>query len=318
MRVQTRTAAGVALGAAGLATALTGAFVGAVSLAAYRRVTRPEAGVFDAPQPPEYLSREPVSFVSADGTPLAAWFIPGTRREAVLLLHGYSATKREMLHHAAFLHKAGYPLLLLDLRCCGESGGAAVTFGGRERDDVAAALAYLRERPELDGERLGVLGLSLGGALALLAAVDCPAVRAVVAESSFANIRAVVHKNFRVATRLPSFPFAPLVIWLVERRWGVRADRVAPERELGAREDCAVLLIHAENDAVVSVQDAHALFSAARGPKELWLIPDAGHALAFVTEREAYAERVTGFFGRWLPASAGDCQPGDPPRPSVQ
>jgi hypothetical protein len=146
-------------------------------------------------------------------------------------------------------------------------------------------------------------------------------VRAVVAESSFASIRATVHKNFRDATHLPSFPFATLVIWMVERRWSVRADRVAPEREIGGRDDCAVLLIHAENDRVVSVQDAHVLFGAARGPKELWLIPDAGHALAYLSEREAYAERVCAFFDRWLPADAPPWlpetveAPGSQPRP---
>jgi alpha-beta hydrolase superfamily lysophospholipase len=305
MRIQPRILASVALGAAGVVTAAAGAVIGAVSMVAYRKVTHPVFGDFEGlPVPPEHLPREPVVLRSRDGTSLAAWFISGPRPEPVLLLHGYSASKREMLHHAAFLHEHGYPVLLLDLRACGESGGSAVTFGGREREDVAAALAYLEERPDVDGERIGVLGLSLGGALALLAATDSPRVRAVVAESSFASIRATVHKNFREATRLPAFPFASLVIWMVERRWRVRADRVAPEREIGGREDGAVLLIHAENDRVVSVQDAHALFGAARGPKELWLIPDADHALAYLTEREAYAERVCAFFDRWLPADA--------------
>jgi alpha-beta hydrolase superfamily lysophospholipase len=296
--------AGVAISVAGLVTAAAGALVGAVSMVTSHRVTRPVLNRFDTPAPPEHLPREAVTLTSRDGTELAAWFITGTRREPILLLHGYGATKREMLHHAAFLHEGGYPVMLLDLRCCGESGGRAVTFGGREREDVAAAIAYLQDRPDVDGDRVGVLGLSLGGALALLAAAEFPAVRAVVAESSFANIRDVVRRNFRVATRLPSFLFAPLTIWLVERRWGFRASRVMPEREIGARDDCAVLLIHAENDHVVSVQDAHALFTAARGPKELWLIPDAEHAMAYLTEQAAYPERVRGFFDRWLPAGS--------------
>jgi alpha-beta hydrolase superfamily lysophospholipase len=290
----------MALGLAGVVTATAGAFVGAISLVASKRVTRPAIGTFHAPVPPDHLALEPVSLVSRDGTTLAAWFVPGEHRQPILLLHGYSANKREMLHHAAFLSDAGYPVMLLDLRCCGESGGRAVTFGGREREDVAAAITYLYDRPDVDGENVGLLGLSLGGALALLAAADFPAVRAVVAESSFANIRDVVRRNFRVATRLPPFPFATLTIWLVERRWGVRADRVAPEREIGVRDDCAVLLIHAENDDVVSVQDAHVLFTAARGPKELWLIPNAEHAMAYLTEQGEYADRVRRFFDRWL------------------
>src|SRR5262249_3628529 len=139
-----------------------------------------------------------------------------------------------------------------------------------------------------------------GGALAVLAAADCPAVRAVVAEATFRSIHAAVRRNFRLATRLPHFPFAHLIVWMVERRWGVKASRVAPEREIGALRDCAVLLIHSQADPVIAVEDAHALYSVANEPKELWLVADADHALAYMAERETYAERVTSFLDRWL------------------
>lgn len=300
MRWRSGGVAAWALGAAGLCTATAGAVVGGVGWLAASRVTRPGSHTFDLPAVPDHLPLEPVRLTSADGTDLAAWFVAGTRSEPILLLHGHRASKRDMLHHAAFLHAAGHPLLLLDLRGCGESGGRVVTFGGREREDVAAALAYLRDRPDIDGERIGILGLSLGGALAVLAAADCSAVRAVVAESAFADLRAVVRRHFRYAARLPAFPFAPLTIWFVERRWGVRAARVVPQREIGTLRDCAVLLIHAVNDDVVPVEDAHLLFAAAREPKDLWLVADAQHAMAYKAEREAYAERVSAFFDQWL------------------
>ena len=88
--------------------------------------------------------QRPVALISADGTRLAAWFIAGARPQTVLLLHGYTACKDDMLSHAAFLHAGGYSVLLLDLRACGESGGSAVTLGGHEREDVQAAIAYLQ------------------------------------------------------------------------------------------------------------------------------------------------------------------------------
>jgi len=296
----------LALTALGAGAALTAAAVGAVSWLTYRRLIHPTAGDYGMPLPPPELPHDAVALLSQDGTRLAAWFVAGTRPTPILLLHGYGATKREMLHHAAFLAAAGYPVLLLDLRHSGESEGNAVTFGGKEREDVAAALAYLQARPDLDRTRIGLLGLSLGGALALLAAVDCPAVRAVVAESSFRDIATAVRRNFRDATRLPHFPFAPITIRMVEWRWGVRASRVAPLREISALRDCAVLLIHAQNDTVVAVEDAHALFSAAPEPKELWLVPAADHALAFISERAVYATRVAAFFDRWLAAPVAD------------
>jgi dipeptidyl aminopeptidase/acylaminoacyl peptidase len=229
----------------------------------------------------------------------------------VLLLHGYTACKDDMLSHAAFLHAAGYSLLLLDLRACGESQGSVVTLGGREREDVAAALAYLRTRPDVDADHLGILGLSLGGALAILAACDMPAVRAVVAESAFRSVRSAVRQNFRRYTRLPSFPCADLALRWAEWRHKIRAVQVAPEREVARLRACALLLIHAVDDAIISVADAHALYARAREPKELWLVPSAPHAMAFNALRQAYATRVVAFFDEWLvPVTTGSAPHG--------
>ncbi len=273
-----------------------------VTVRAYRAVIAPRASVFDVPRLGDALPREAVNLRSRDGTQLAAWFIAGTRKQAVLLLHGYTACKNDMLSHAAFLHAAGYSLLLLDLRACGESQGNVVTLGGREREDVQAALAYLLARPDVDADHLGILGLSLGGALAILAACDSPAVRAVVAESAFRSVRSAVQQNFRRFTHLPSFPWAELTIRLMEWRQKVSTARVAPEREVGGLRGCALLLIHAEDDPIVSVRDSRAIYARAQEPKELWLLPSAEHAMAFNTAREVYVARVVAFLDRWLPA----------------
>jgi len=240
----------------------------ALALWAAHAATTPRHGVFDAPRLGDSLPREPVWLTSRDGTRLAAWFIAGRRRTTALSLHGYTACKDAMLSHAAFLHAAGYSLFLLDLRACGESQGRAVTLSGREREDVAAALTYLRTRPDVNPDQLGVLGLSLGGALAILAACDTPGVRAVVAESAFRSVRSAVRQNFRRFTRLPSVPCAELTLRLTERRHRVRADRVAPEREVARLRGCALLLIHAVDDAIISVADARAIYRRAPEPKE--------------------------------------------------
>src|SRR6266511_5237884 len=106
-----------------------------LTVVAYRAVTHPPQGVFDAPRLGDGLPRELVRFASRDGTELAAWFIRGTRRQTILLLHGYTACKNDMLSHAAFLHGAGYSLLVPYLRACGDSAGTVGTLGGRERND---------------------------------------------------------------------------------------------------------------------------------------------------------------------------------------
>jgi alpha-beta hydrolase superfamily lysophospholipase len=279
---------------------LFGALGAVLTYWAYRAATMPRHGVFDAPRLGDGLPRETVRLLSRDGTRLAAWFIAGIRPQTILLLHGYSACKDDMLSHAAFLHAAGFSLLLLDLRACGESEGTVVTLGGRERDDVEAAIAYLQTRADVDAAHLGILGLSLGGALAILAASDSPAVRAVVAESAFRSVRSAVRQNFRRFTHLPSFPWAELTTRLTEWRQRVSAARVVPEREVVRLRRCALLLIHAADDPIISVRDSEAIYARAGEPKVFWRIPSAAHAMAYNTLREDYAARVVGFFDRWL------------------
>lgn len=281
--------------------ALAGA---ALTLWAYRAATSPRHGVFDAPRLGDGLPRETIWLRSRDGTRLAAWFIAGSRPQTILLLHGYTACKDDMLSHAAFLHAAGFSLFLLDLRACGESEGAVVTLGGRERDDVEAAISYLQTRTDIDGAHLGILGLSLGGALAILAASDSPAVRAVVAESAFRSVRSAVRQNFRRFTHLPSFPCAELTTRLTEWRQRVSAARVSPEREVARLRRCALLLIHAVDDPIISVRDSEAIYARAAEPKALWRVPSAAHAMAYNTLQDLYAARVVSFFDRWLLADA--------------
>lgn len=293
----------------GLPLLLVCAAGGALVWRAYALVVHPPHGIFDAPRLGDALVREEVRFSSRDGTKLAAWFIAGTRRQLVLLLHGYTACKDDMLSHAAFLHDAGYSLLLLDLRCCGDSAGCACTLGAKEREDVQAAIAYLQTREDVDHDGIGVLGLSLGASLAILAACDSPAVRAVVAESAFRSVRSAVGQNFRRFTHLPSFPWAGLTTRLTEWRQRVSALRVAPEREVAGLRRCALLLIHAQDDNVISVADSEAIYAQAPEPKEFWRIPSAPHAMAFNVLRHEYAQRVVAFFDRWLEPNAVETVP---------
>jgi fermentation-respiration switch protein FrsA (DUF1100 family) len=277
-----------------------------LTVKAYLVCTHPPHGVFDAPRTGDDLTREEIRINSADGTSLAAWFIPGVRQQTVLVLHGYTACKDDMLSHAAFLHEAGYSQLLLDFRACGDSAGGAVTLGGKERGDVQAAIAYLLAREDVDHDGIGVFGLSLGASLAILAACDSPAVRAVVAESAFRSVKSAVRQNFRRFTHLPSFPWANMTTRLAEWRQQISVRRVAPELEVGRLTRCALLLIHAQDDMVISVRDSEAIFAKAPEPKEFWRIASAPHAMAFRELEHEYSLRVVEFFDRWLVPSAGE------------
>ncbi|MGH2543863.1 MAG: alpha/beta hydrolase, partial [Ardenticatenaceae bacterium] len=220
---------------------------------------------------------ENVQFDSGDGTRLSGWFIPGQTPKTVLLLHGYRCNRYEMLPHADMLHEAGYSLLLFDFRNRGESGGDAVTLGYHERGDVLGAIDYLKTRPDVDMSGFGVLGISQGGATAILASAETQDITAVASEAPFRSLNSVISQSFEHFIGLPAFPFAPLTVWMAERRVGISSEEIVPEREVAAISPRPILIMHGLDDTTVSPADGEAVYRAAKEPKELWLMPGVTH-----------------------------------------
>lgn len=247
-------------------------------------------------------SAEDVEFPSADGTALSGWFIPGTTPKTVVLVHGFGEERHQMLPHADFLHEAGYSTLLFDLRSRGESGGEEVSFGYHENGDLQGAVRYLKQRADADGESVGVLGVSMGGATAIIAAADTPELKAVVSESAFSSVDSAVASSFEHFIDLPAFPFAPVTVFILERRLGIRTDQLVPEDYVDRISPRAVFIIHGRDDVTIVPEDGVALHAAADEPKEpLWLIDGAAHAEGVDVAPEEYARRVLDFFERHLP-----------------
>ena len=155
-----------------------------------RKVEEYHLGQYDLPV-------EEVHFPSRDGLMLAGWFIPGTNGGTVILAHGYDRSRANLLPHADYLHRAGFSVLLFDFRGRGESEGDTVTAGVKEPLDIQGAVDYLKGRPNVDPEHIGVQGVSLGAASAILAAAQTPEIRGVVAESAFKSVESTMSASFR-------------------------------------------------------------------------------------------------------------------------
>lgn len=246
------------------------------------------------------LTVEEVRFPSEDETQLSGWFVLGSNRAAVALLHGYGRSRGELLPHAAFLNRAGYSVLLFDFRHRGNSGGDRVTLGAKEPLDVIGAVRYLRSRPDVDPERIGVMGVSLGASAGIIAAAMTPDIMVVVAEAAFANLRSVVDRGMRNFVGLPPFPFAPVIRLVTERRLGVGIDEVVPEEIIGMIAPRAVMLIHGTADDIIPFEASRTLFWRAGEPKSLWLVPGGLHARAYLAAPDEYEARVLHFLTRYL------------------
>lgn len=237
---------------------------------------------------------------SRTGIQLAASFFPGTRRETIVLSHGYGDNRVQMLPWAEFLHRHGYSVLTYDMRDRGESGGDAVTLGALEPADLISTVDYLSSRPDVDAARIGALGVSLGGSTTILGAARDPRIKAVVDDSGFSDAPKVIDSSFEHFIGLPAFPFAPVTIAIAQLRIRQNITGVQPVNEIARISPRPLLIVHCLGDRVVPPPNSERNLQAAREPKEVWWIPTGGHIDGHTVAREEYERRVNRFFDQAL------------------
>jgi uncharacterized protein len=247
--------------------------------------------------PPADLAAEAVSFASLSGSQISGWFLEGQpRRGAVMLMHGIRANRLEMLERARLLNRHGFAVLLFDFQAHGQSPGRNITFGFLEARDARAAFDWLRQR--MPGERVGVLGMSLGGAAAVVGETPLEA-DAMVLEAVFGSFEEALRNRLKMYLGPLGFLLAPLLKALVRPRLGFDPEVLNPARAM-ARVRCPVLLIAGEKDIHARLSEMTRLYEIAHEPKELWVIENAAHVDFHRFARVDYERHVLGFFGARL------------------
>lgn len=243
--------------------------------------------------PPEGFPAEDVAFSTADGVTLRGWWAPGAdARAAIILLHGRGDTRRSMLPRARFLREAGFSCLLYDARAHGESGGSITGLGALEVADLAAAVDFVRQNGV---EWIGCLGFSQGAATILLAAPERPEIRAAVVEASYPTLRIEIDHGFRRRVGMPGWLAGALFVPFTQWRTGVDIDTIRPIDGI-ARMTCPVLVVGGTADRAAYEADTRALYDAAQGPKDLWIIEGAEHEDLHRYAGTQYEVRIRRFF----------------------
>jgi len=255
--------------------------------------------------PSDYKANyEDISFTTTDGLLLKGWLVkpphPARTSPAIIVCHGVGANRSDFTELAVSLSRRGYFVLTFDFRAHGASAGSRSSLGYHEQKDVAAALAFLRSRSEIDPKRIGIYGFSLGGATAILAAADTNGFRAVVADSAFASLPGMARTAVTGFYHLPSFPFVQLTIFGYDLYFQTDARKIAPERVIAALSPTPVFIIAGDGDELIPVENGKRLYAAAREPKELWIIPNAMHGATLAAAGPEYEKRVGEFFDRNL------------------
>ena len=272
-------------------------------------------------------SREDFDVRAVDGALLRGWKVRPKNPNGnwVLLFHGVADNRVGVIGPSEFLLRAGYSVVMMDARAHGMSGGPIATYGWLEQKDTRAVIDALlaserdngrirqqcKEPPHLLGIapsarprlHLFAFGESMGAGIVLQSAAADPRIEAVVAEAPFANLReaAYDYAGLRKYPWLGKTLFAPFTWTLLYRDKklaGLPVAEVSPQKAVAARA-FPVLLICDEKDEALPCRHSELIYAAARGPKQLWVVPGAFHTAALGFQPEEFRRRVLSLFSAY-------------------
>ena len=265
-------------------------------------------------------NRQDFDVRASDGVLLHGWKVtpPSPNGSWVLLFHGVADNRVGVIGQLEFLLRAGYSVVMMDARGHGASEGSIATYGWLERNDTKAVIDalnadFMQRCAAIQWHGLGgpvcapnhifALGESMGAGIALQSAAADPRIEAVVAEASFANLReaAYDYAGLRKSPLLGKTllrPFAWTLLYRGEKLTGFPLAEISPVKAVASRA-FPVLLICDEKDEALPCRHTQMIYDAARGPKQLWVVPNAYHTAALGFYPEEFHRRVLAFFAAY-------------------
>jgi uncharacterized protein len=235
------------------------------------------------------IPHEEVRIDASGGREVSAWYVPSRNGAALLVGHGSGGSRERVLEEIRMLARHGYGVLAFDLFGNGESRGHSNGYGDNAQPAVDATLDWLARRPDVDPNRIGAFGSSLGGEVLLEATARDPRLRAVVSDGAKRpeDDHSIDEKplNERVQAAL-----------MLHATRAIAGTQAAPSLD-GVMPRIAprpVLLIAAGGDP--EEIPVNRRYRDAAGPSaELYEIPDAGHTAGVTAHPREYEQRVIEF-----------------------
>lgn len=250
----------------------------------------------------EQVPCEWINIKSVDGLNLAGrYYHKRDNGPVILFFHGYrSPALRDFSGGFWIYYNKGYNILMVDQRGHGQSEGDVITLGIRERHDCLEWVKYCEQRFGTDTPLL-VGGISMGAATVLMAAEllqDCKSVKGLLADCGYSSVEGIM-KSVIKTMKLPVELSWWLVKWSAKLYGGFDVEESSAKSSL-QNNRIPVIFIHGEEDRYVPSYMSYENAQACKGPKEVFLVPKAGHGMSFYMDKEGYDRTVVTFVEKLL------------------
>lgn len=213
-----------------------------------------------------------------------------------ILFHGYRGdAERDLSKGIERCFKLNRNALIVDQRGIGESEGNVITFGIKERKDC---LTWINFAIKEFGNNVEIIitGISMGAATVMMASsMDLPKnVIGTLADCGYSSPKDIIKKVIK-QIHLPTFIFYPLIKLGAKLFGKFNLEEYSPYESV-QKSKVPIIFIHGSIDNFVPCYMSEKLYKVCNTRKELVIIPEAGHGLAYLVEPEMYLTALENFF----------------------
>lgn len=243
------------------------------------------------------------TFITApDHANLHALYIRAAQPSPItaIVVHGHTSSSVGVAHLGyMYSHDMGCNVIMPDLRLSGLSDGDHYTMGWNERKDVELWIDFAMQLFS-DTTQIVIHGVSMGAATTMMVSGDSlPSnVRWFVEDCGYTSVwdefRHMLVNDYHISGK----SLLKAAQKQAEKLYNLNFQEASSENQV-KKSERPMLFIHGEADNYVPTAMAQELYNAKSGPKELWLVPGAGHAQSYKTAPKEYTQHVRDFIAKY-------------------
>lgn len=238
------------------------------------------------------------------GLKLDAWYVanPKPTNKTIVIAHGFAGDKTKMAMYGQMFLNLGYNVLIPDDRAAGKSEGNIIGFGWNDRKDYVRWIQQVVAK-NLHAE-IAMFGISMGGATTMMTAGEkLPSnVKAFIEDCGYDTVKNEIDFQAQSMYHLPTiprFPLVDIVSGISKLRAGYFYGEASSVAQLH-KNKLPMMFIHGSADTFVPTDMVYKNYAATQGPKELWVVPGAEHAMSFEKNPKLYTTKVKAFLDKYF------------------